>query len=183
MTFRPHCAITLALLAAAGSAAAEETGDYGPWRLGMSKKEVVAIARYGPYRPVSITGGVETANDFFDNGPANVSFVFGLAGLAKIQIWVYEGRSMEEAIAGWFHVYDYFRRKYGKVESRFLQISEPLERADFVAKVRALLSTQPNAVGKLQMAPDPMPDGIQVFSSLFQDPLVGYFVFVYYQQP
>ena len=183
MTNRLRCAITLAFVAAGGASAAEETGDYGPWRLGMSKKEVVAIARYGPYRDVASTGGVETAKGFFDNGPANVSFVFGEAGLAKIQIWVYEGRSIEEAIAGWFHVYDYFRRKYGKVESRILQLSEPLEQTDFAARVRALLSTQSDAVVKLQMAPDPMPDGVKVFSSLFRDPRVGFFVFVFYQQP
>ena len=164
--------------------AAQTNRGYGPWKLGMSKAEVAAVADYGPYREVRTTGGLETEKGFFDGRPCNVSFVFGEAGLRKIQIWVYEGKSIEEAIAGWYQVYDFFHRTYGEVESKALQLPPRVEKAEFLARVRAALATQArDAVLRVQMAPTPMPEGIAVFSSLFRDPKHGCFVFVYYQEP
>jgi hypothetical protein len=58
-----------------------------------------------------------------------------------------------------------------------------VEKTGFEARVRALLATRPDQALKLQMAPHPMPEGMNVFSSLFRDPQFGFYVFVYFQQP
>jgi hypothetical protein len=182
MTHSLRCTV-IAILMWTSAAAEEAAPGYGPWKLGMSKKDVTAVRKYGPYKDVAITEGVETANGYFDNNRANVSFVFGVAGLRKIQIWAYEGRSLDDAAAAWFGVYDYFHRQYGQVESPVLGLPDPIERVAFIARVRELLSAKRGELVRLQMAPIPMPDGMKVFSSLLQDPLMGfYYAFVFYQQ-
>jgi len=94
------------------------------------------------------------------------------------------GKSIEEAVAGWYRVYDFFHRNYGEVESNALQLPPSVEKTEFLSRVRAALAMHArDEVVKLQMAPTPMPEGIAVFSSLFRDPKHGCYVFVFYQQP
>jgi hypothetical protein len=174
----------VAVWAISAMGAAEPTRGYGPWKFRMSKSEVVGVSEYGPYRDVRVTGGVETPNGFFDGERTNLSFIFGHDGLRKIQIWIYEGKSIEKASAGLYRVYDFFRRNHGEVESEALQLRAILDEREFMDRVRAVLERQPRGdVVKLQLAPRPMPEGITVFSSLFRDPNFGYFVFLYYQEP
>ena len=149
----------------------------------MSKAEVRAVKEHGPYRDVPSTGGLETSKGFFGVTQCTVSFVFGDAGLRKIQIWVYEGHSSEEAIAAWSRVYDFFRGTYGEAESRVLQLPPPVDDDKFIARLRTALESAPqDRAIQLQMAPTPMPEGVTVFSSIIRDPRFGYYVFVYYQQ-
>jgi len=149
----------------------------------MSKAEVRAVKEYGPYHDVASTGGLETSKGFFGVTQCTVSFVFGDAGVRKIQVWVYEGHSSEEAVAAWSRVYDFFRRTYGDAENQALQLPPPVEEATFVTRLRAALASAPQDQAiKMQMAPTPMPEGVTVFSSIFRDPRFGYYVFVFYQQ-
>jgi len=172
----------LSIAVLAGAAPVEVRG-YGPWKLGMSKAEVRAVKEHGPYRDVASTGGLETANGFFGVTRCTVSFIFGDAGLLKIQIWVYEGHSSEEAVAGWSRVYNFFRRTYGEAENQALQLPPPVDDDAFIARLRTALETAPqNQTIKMQMAPTPMPEGATVFSSIIRDPRFGYYVFVYYQR-
>jgi hypothetical protein len=173
----------IAILLGTNVAAEEAAPGYGPWKLGMSKKDVTAVRKHGPYKDVAATGGVETPNGYFDNNRANVSFVFGDAGLRNIQIWAYEGKSLDDAAAAWFGVYEYFHRQYGQVECAVVGLPDPIEKVAFIARIRELLSAKRGELVKLQIAPIPMPHGMTVFSSLFQEPRMGfYYAFVYYQQ-
>lgn len=181
-TYSLRC-IVIAVFVLTSAAAQEAAAGYGPWKLGMSKGDVMSVRKYGPYKDVAVTGGVETANGYFGDNRANVSFVFGAAGLRKIQIWAYEGKSLKDAAAAWFGVYEYFHRQYGRVECAVLGLPDPIEEVAFTSRVRELLSTKRGELVRLQMAPTPMPDAMTVFSSLFQEPRLGvYYVFVYYQQ-
>jgi hypothetical protein len=99
------------LTAALAAALTAQTGNriHGPWKLGMSREEVQAVKKHEPYRPVRLTGGIETPNGIFDGEKRNVAFVFDSNGAVnKIQVWVYEGRSEAEALASWYHVYKYY---------------------------------------------------------------------------
>jgi hypothetical protein len=170
-------------LGVASAAPVETLLGYGPWKLGISKEEVRSIKEHGPYSDVASTGGLETAKGFFDGTPCTVSFVFGDAGLRKIQIWVYEGKSPDVAVAAWSRVYDFFRRTFGEAENLALQLPPPVLKPQFVTRLQAALTSVPQDQPiKIQMAPTPMPEGMKVFSSIIRDPRFGYYVFVYYQR-
>ncbi|MEO8127860.1 MAG: hypothetical protein ABI822_12250 [Bryobacteraceae bacterium] len=66
--------------------AQQDSRALGPWKLGMTRDEVKAVKDNGPYKPVRLTGGIETANGIFDGERRNVAFVFGENGTVnKIQ--------------------------------------------------------------------------------------------------
>jgi hypothetical protein len=172
-----------------GLAVAGETGEsrraYGPWRLGMSRGEVQALAEYGPYKPVRATGGVETANGAFDGEKRNVAFTFDAKGsMDKIQVWAYEGRSEADAMAQWWRVYRYYQKTYGQVESPALGMPLEVNEAALTERTRAVFaSVPPPYSATVQMAPQPMPDGAKVFASFSRGPMGLYFIFVNVLEP
>lgn len=57
-----------------GSAAfAAEVRGFEPWRLGMTREEVLALSGTGPYTPVLSTGGLETSNARFQGKQVTAS--------------------------------------------------------------------------------------------------------------
>jgi hypothetical protein len=177
-------AVALALFAPSGGAVAKDCRGYGPWRLGMSKASVRAFAEFGPYKEVASTGGLETPNGVFEGRRTNISFVFGAGGLKLIQIWAYEGQSVDTAVDAWYRVRQYLSRLYGTVEVPLLNPAADTGREEFATAVTSWLDGQPQAgLVRLQMAPVAMPRGVSVFSSLFRHPQHGYFVFLYYREP
>lgn len=141
-----NCLVTttvgIILLTSAGGIAEDNLG-YGPWRLGMSKTEVRGIAEFAPYKDVAFTGGLETQNGVFEGRKTNVSFVFGERGLQKIQIWAYEGESLDAAIDSWYRVRQYLSQRHGVVEMRGLKVAADTNREDFAVAVRTTLEGLP----------------------------------------
>ena len=177
-------AVAGVLFGPSGRAVAQDDRGYGPWRLGMSKASVQAVAEYAPYKEVASTGGLETPNGVFEGRKTNISFVFGAGGLKLIQIWAYEGQSVDAALDAWHRVRQYLSRLCGAVEVPLLDAAADAGREEFTAVVTRWLAGQPQAgLVRLQMAPVAMPAGVSVFSSLFRHPQHGYFVFLYYREP
>lgn len=157
---------------------------YGPWHIGMAKSAVAAEETFGPYREVRSTGGLETSNGIFLGKKANVSFVFGDTGLQKIQIWAYEGKDLEEALAGWKRAYEFTEQTFGDVEAPSLGLSGKFTSSKIVEALRSKLAASPSGDAvKVQLAPKQMPGGLSVFASFFRHPQYGYFVFLYHQKP
>jgi len=102
------------LLFAASACAFSEPEAYaiGPWTLGMSRDDVVAFEQFGPYTPVRVTGGIETAHGEFEGRPANISFGFDDAGLSYIQVWKYEGKDYAAAKAAALDVFALFGDRF-----------------------------------------------------------------------
>ncbi|MEO6080934.1 MAG: hypothetical protein ABIQ86_14365 [Steroidobacteraceae bacterium] len=103
----------MALLLAAAPVFAAEDIDIGPWRLGMSKEQVVAITDQGPYTDVAATGGLETKDGKFKGKKANTSFVFAGGTLRSIEVRVYEGKAWDKAKDAALDVFDQFVANYG----------------------------------------------------------------------
>ena len=156
---------------------------YGPWRLGMSKEQVRALSKDGPYVAVSATGGLETANGSFNGRKTNVSFVFGERGLRKIQIWAYEGEDRDKAIEAWHRVHKHLVKNYGVVKTPAFELAKEADSKAFsTAAARALAEQPADRVANLQMAPLNQPNGMIVYSSILRHPERGYYVFLYYQE-
>jgi hypothetical protein len=156
-----------------------------PWRFGMSRAEVASFQQYGPYQDVRVTGGIETFNGVFDGRKANIAFDFDDRGLRRIHIFVYEGRDLDQAVRAWKSTYDYLQRTYGEVETPTIKVgaqSEPVNSEVLSIAARMEVSL----VGKVQMAPKPMPSDTKVFSSFFKREVQAapyYYVFLYFNRP
>ena len=173
-----------ALHTAHAAAADVAVVGYGPWHIGMTKSAVAAVESFGPYKEVRSTGGLETANGTFLGEKANVSFVFGDAGLRKIQIWAYEGKDLEAALDGWKRAFEFTEQSFGEVEAPSLGLSGKITSSRIVMALREKLATSPSTDAvKVQLAPKQMPNGLSVFASFFRHPQYGYFVFLYHQKP
>ncbi|CAN5328885.1 hypothetical protein BH11PSE11_BH11PSE11_26980 [soil metagenome] len=176
-------AICLFTFLGQASAAAPVKG-YGPWKLGMSKPAVLALAKFGPYKEVPESGGVETPNGEFDGAKSNVSLIFSEAKLKKIQVWAYEGKDLQQAIAAWYRVYKYLAKAYDPAKMPTEKYPESIQLAAIENMVKSRLASVPAAKQvKLQMAPQNMPKDMKVFSSFIRHPTHGYFVFLYFQEP
>ena len=101
--------LAVSLLAACEPAGAQDHRGYGPWRLGMSRDAVRAVAAYGPYTDAT-TGSLETANGIFEEQRTPVAFIFGQGSLTRIEIRAYEGQSRDAAIDAWYRVHQYLAR-------------------------------------------------------------------------
>ena len=155
---------------------------FGPWRFGMSKADVTAITKFGPYSDVRSTGGVETWNAVWNGQKTNTSFVFSGGALVKIQIWVYEGKDEEKALDAWVSVAASLQKDFGDVDLN----GTPAPSGEGSAKTirsfmkKALAESARDSVVKVQMGPRTMPPGAVVFSSFFRHPQHGFYVFLYY---
>jgi hypothetical protein len=113
-----------------------------PWRLGMTREEVMSFTEFGPYAHVPITGGVETSNAHFQDKATNVSFVFDDAGVQYIQVWKYEGKDFPSAKGAVLELFDLFETR-GGVEIPGVDISGPagLDRAAMTVVLDRILGT------------------------------------------
>src|SRR4051794_38200637 len=110
----------------------KDNRSHGPWKLGMTRAEVIAVKENGPYKRVGITGGIETANGIFDGDRRNVAFVFDENDrVNKIQIWAYEGQSEKEALKNWYRVYQNYTNLHGTVESLELGFPPAVDEQEF----------------------------------------------------
>ncbi len=110
---RPIIVVFAAFAMAFSALATADEFLIGPWRLGMSKEEVMSFAQFQPYVAVPNTGGVETANGIFLGERRNVSFVFDDRGLKYIQASEYQGANFEEAGDGVLRIFDFFEKSLG----------------------------------------------------------------------
>jgi len=172
--------LAVALLVASEPGAAQDHRGYGPWRLGMSRDAVRAVAAYGPYTDGPT--GLETRNAIFEEQRTPVSFIFGQVSLSRIEIRAYEGPSRDAAIDAWYRVHQYLARVHGPVESGELQVPPTVSREDFTAAARDLLDDKPDSsLVRVQFAPATRPPGVSVVASLLRDPQQGYAVILSYQ--
>jgi len=93
--------------------AAADEFSIGPWRLGMSKDQVMAFARYQPYATVAAKHGLETPNGTFLGETRRLTFLFDDGGLSYIQVAEYEGDDFEAAGDGALRIFDYFEKNLG----------------------------------------------------------------------
>ena len=84
----------------------------GPWKLGMSKEDVISFSDNGPYLDVKSTGGVETFNARINNEIKNVSFVFDDNKLDYIQVFEYEGKDKNKAISKFDSIAKDWEKRY-----------------------------------------------------------------------
>jgi hypothetical protein len=175
--------LLLAQLAAPSPVAAPVKG-YGPWRLGMTREQVSAVAEGAPYVRVPSTGGIETRNGTFAGRKTTVSFVFGDGTLRIIQIWAYEGKDAGEAIAAFYRVYEHLEKTRGSVQVTSVSLPPHADAGAFANQVRSALSSVPGDQGaKLQISPVSKSPDLSIFSSLIRHPRLGYYVFLYYRLP
>lgn len=192
--------LLLATTLSASAAIAQNVDGYGPWRFGMSKDEVQAVQKLGPYTPVASTEGLETKNGPFMGETRNVSFVFGLGGLSHIQIWVYEGRDYDEAVQQFYRAYKHLVENFGPVhqdgnpwpadltaEAFAERIPQEYRRASsrevFVDELKSRGSAQVE-ISKLHLHPQKPIRGADIYGSLLHSPKLGtYWVFLYYKVP
>jgi hypothetical protein len=74
----------------------------GPWRLGMSRFDVLQYGSCSRFEPVRVTGGFECP--FWEGplGKQKISFVFNEDyRLEKIQLWLFEGPRVPEDQGDW----------------------------------------------------------------------------------
>jgi hypothetical protein len=191
--------LLLALMAGA-TADAQQVIGYGPWRFGMSKAEVEEVKEFGPYTPVASTKGLETKKGPFVGEDRNVSFVFGPGGLSHIQVWVYEGRSYEEAVRQFYRAYQHLTDNFGPVHQDGSPWPADLTPETFAARIPSeyRLSSTPESfmadlessgsakleVSKLHLHPQRPIQNAEVYASLVHSPKMGsYWVFLYYKMP
>ena len=181
------------------SAADSENADFfiSPWRLGMTRAQVVAEKEFGPYKPVQVTGGVETFDAQFDGKKTNVSFVFDDVGtLSYIQVWKYEGPEFDKALKAPEDVFDLFTNRFAGARIFGVNDSKVLGKGEFKATVIALLGRAPTAFSKLQgeqgiastmtldLMPNEQPANSMLHSQLiYSSRFESYYIFLYQDLP
>lgn len=193
-------ALLLTIALGASAAAGQDVDGYGPWRFGMSKAEVQAVEQFAPYTPVASTDGLETKKGPFLGENRNVSFVFGLGGLSHIQVWVYEGRSYDEAVQQLYRAYEHLFENFGPVHqdgnpwpadltaetlvSRIPPEYRPSSSPEsFLEELQSKGSAKVDTL-KLHLHPQKPVKGADVYASFLHSPRLGfYWVFLYYKIP
>lgn len=135
-TWKPAC--LWALLLAAFPLLAQEDPGVGPWRLGMTKEEAVAIAERGPYNDVS-PDSVHTADATFGGRKVKATLTFGATGLASIRFHNYEGKDWQEAHRAALQVYDHFKSKFGGANVK--EVTDNIDREELDLILRQTLGT------------------------------------------
>lgn len=187
-----------AILLTGGVSAAEVHG-FDPWKLGMTREEVLALSSAGPYSPVPSTGGLETRNGQFQGKKATVSFVFDSERLRHIQVWAYEGQDYEEALLAFHGAYSYLGENFGSLHSGDAEVPAGLALGalDQLIPAEFRTGTSRSELGELQqkgsiqaqirkfhLHPRVPPVGAEVYASFIHSPQIGsYWVFVYFKTP
>jgi hypothetical protein len=168
------------------SAVASSSGEGGglpPWRFGMTPQEVAAFPDYGPYKSFS-NGDLETYAGRFDGRKENVQFFFKDGKLARIGIYLYEGRDVKEGAKAWTRAYTALKSMYGEIQLPDIQVTDGTALTPEMVGVAGGANT--DAVGKSQMAPFKQPMDKRVFASFRRQSIQGqmvYYVIVYYDPP
>lgn len=149
------------------------------WTFGMSKKQVRKVKKCKPYKPVKVTKGLECPNFKFGGAKNNISFVFRGGGLAKIQVWMYRGKSAKNAARRLHEALNFYRSKYGKVESPVGKVPRKLKKLKKMVKEMA----SSGRLAKTQFKPKKNPGKYFTFTSLIHHPVHGFYVFLYFQPP
>lgn len=116
----------VALLIILAQATGPTTQGLGGYRFGMTKAAVGAVSDCKPYVPVRTTDGLECPNFEFDGRRMNISFIFGPAGLRRIQLWWYEGTERSQALATIGALNAYLTKHYGGVRHIDLPADVPM---------------------------------------------------------
>jgi ketosteroid isomerase-like protein len=93
-------------------------GGVGRYRFGMSRAEVSQVSDCPRYLNVAVTGGLECAPYVFEGQQINISFLFTTDRLRRVQLWIYEGPSAEDAEQAVARVLGYLERVAGGVTIR-----------------------------------------------------------------
>jgi uncharacterized protein DUF4440 len=120
------------------------SGGVGRYRFGMTRAEVSQISDCVGYANVAVTGGLECAPYLFEGQPINISFLFTADRLRRVQLWMYEGQSAEDAEKAVARVLGYLERIAGGVTVR----------------TRPDTSVTPAAVMKMLSSAPPQTNGI-----------------------
>jgi len=110
---RSIAVIAAALAIALAPHASADESPIGPWRLGMSKDEVMAFSKFQPYASMAAKHGLETPNGTLLGEARKVTFMFDDGGLSYIQAWEYDGDNFEAAGNGVVRIFDYFDKTLG----------------------------------------------------------------------
>ena len=166
--------------------AKQPTPALAGWSFGMSKAQVRATKSCAPYKDVRVTGGLECRNFLFQGRKINVSFVFRQDKLAKIQLWVYEGKDPKGAAAYLSRLLASWRKHHGGAESP--QLGKPVKKTGrelYEAMKGLAAKTSPKSpVAKLQFKPVKDPKAYFTFASVFYNlRFRRYYVFAYRRPP
>jgi ketosteroid isomerase-like protein len=123
------------------------TGGVGRYRFGMSRAEVSHVSDCPRYLNVAVTGGLECAPYSFEGEEINISFLFASDRLRRVQLWMYEGQSAEDAEQAVARVLTYLERIAGGVTVRTL----PDMSVTPAAVMKMLSSAPPQANGIAQV--------------------------------
>ncbi len=135
--FKRNPVFLLALLLVTGTAVAEEDVGIGPWRLGMTKDQVVAFAEVGPYKDAGDT--VETEGAMFAGRKAAATFTFGDAALRAIEVRTYEGKDWRKAQEAALAVFDHFATAFGGANVK--DVSDKIDRKELESTLERTLGT------------------------------------------
>jgi hypothetical protein len=127
-----------ALALAFAPAFADEDLGLGPWRLGMTREQVVSFADQGPYNDAA-AGSVETSNAPFSGHKVKATFALGATGLASVKFHNYEGSDWREANRVALEVFDLFKSKYGGANVK--DVSDNIGREELDLILRQTLGT------------------------------------------
>ena len=181
---KTYLILVILLLASKASA-----GGFGPWEFDMSKQEVTSFRKFGPYKAVKSTGGVETPNGVYNGKKTNISFIFHDNKLKTIQIWAYEGKDFKKSLNAWVGIYDYITKQYGEVEFPDIKSDKKLSRDDIILLFTKTMGNIPEAPSgveatiKFQMTPIIQPSDQVIYASYFNHTKYGYYVFLYVVSP
>lgn len=170
------------LLASLAARSAEAAPGFGAWHFGMSPDQVKAVKACKGYTAVAVTGGLECKGFAFLGQKLGVSFVFAAGKLAKIQIWVYEGKDDAKAAKQLKRLFAYLKKTAGSVESPSLTDPAAMSEAQLLAEIRKLKASGADPA-KLQFKPRKNPADHFTFGSVIWSASKGLYVFLYFQPP
>ncbi len=110
----------------------------------MSRAEVSQVSDCVRYLNVAVTGGLECTPYVFEGQEINISFLFTADRRRRVQLWMYEGQSAEDAEQAVARVLAYLERIAGGVTVR----------------TRPDMSVTPTAVMKMLSVAPPQANGI-----------------------
>ena len=140
-----------------------------PWSFGMTKEQVTGIVDRGPYKSFS-NGDLETYNGEFHGQKRNVQFFFNVSGLNRIEINMYEGQELDQAIAAFETVYVGMNREYGDLKASGFDLPVPCD-----AHKAALAAGEKVEQGtKAQLAPILQNQDVVTFSSFRKSDVMGH---------
>jgi len=153
------------------------TGGLGPYRFGMTRAEVEAVAACRPYVAVAGTGGLECRNFTFEGRRMTISFIFAGASLSRIQLWYYEGSSEAEARQATDALLEYLSRR-GPLRSNPVPPGKTPTTKSIFDRVNAARGGR-NVPARVQISATAGEPGTTVHGSVTRL-RVGYFVFLFF---